>query len=569
MPYPPNVPSGSVFQSDLIWRDRQSGANELWQLNGTKFSGSTTEQQLNQNVFMTTPVADANWKIKGTGDFNGDDLGDMVWRHEPSGANVVWYMNGARFVSGSSPQQGRDFNYFAPVADRNWDIQAVADFNQDGFSDIVWRNQATGDNAVWYLRNHQFAQNPTAPVQGIDFDYFTPVRDGNWSIKGAADFNNDGKTDLIWRNQASGENVTWFLNKTQFARNNAAPQRGQDFDYFSPVADRNWDLASVGYFNGDRSPDLVWRNKTSGENVVWFLNGTKFAKNPSSPQGGQDFSYFQNRQGANWEIVGNFHRATTSAITDVQGSTMANAYNLGTINGLRTFGDSVVTTAPDDYFKFTVTSNQSIATILKPLTADLSLDLLDASGSRLITVYEEAAPLVRRPGTEFESISRVLEPGIYYFRVSGGGANSNFTFSILGQAPATTTNKADRVIELTNFYRAQVGANSLVKNTALTIAAQVHSQDMGTHEFVDHPGTDGSDPLVRARLAGYTGPVVSENVAGGSRTAEEAMEGWLYSTDGHRQNLLHAGHRFIGTGFYDGSNGEFYSWDFYWASVFG
>jgi hypothetical protein len=142
MPYPPNVNSSSVFQSDLIWRDRQSGANELWQLNGTKFSGSTTEQQLNQNVFTTTPVADANWKIKGAGDFNGDGLGDMVWRNEQSGANVVWYMNGARLVSGSSPQQGRDFNYFFPVADRNWDIQAVADFNQDGFSDIVWRNQA-------------------------------------------------------------------------------------------------------------------------------------------------------------------------------------------------------------------------------------------------------------------------------------------------------------------------------------------------------------------------------------------------------------------------------------------
>jgi uncharacterized protein YkwD/acylphosphatase len=564
MPYPPNVNSGSVFQSDLIWRNRQSGENELWQLNGTKFSGSATEQQLDQNVFTTAPVPDANWKLKGTGDFNGDGLGDMVWRNEQSGVNAVWYMNGSRFVSGSTPQQGRDFDYFTTVADRNWDLQAVGDFNQDGFSDLVWRNRFSGDNAVWYLRKNQFVQNPAAPVQGIDFDYFMRVQDGNWSIKGTADFNNDGKTDLVWRNQATGQNVAWFLNKTQFARNNAAPQQGQDFDSFSSVADPNWELGSVGYFNGDRSPDLVWRNKASGENVVWFLNGTKFAKNPSNPQGGQDFSYFQSRQGANWEIVGNFHRATTSAITDMQGSTMVNAHNLGTINGLRTFGDSVVTSAPDDYFKFTVVSQQSIVTILKPFSADLSLDLLDANGRRLASVYEENSPL-RRSGTEFEAIGRVLEAGTYYFRVSGGGANSTYTFSILGQAIAIK--QADRVIELTNFYRSQVGANVLVKNSALATSAQLHSQDMGVNNYFEHTGLDGSSPSDRARRSGYVG-WVSENIAVGARTAEEVMEGWLYSDEGHRENLLNSTHQVIGTGFYDATNGMPYAWNLYWTSVF-
>lgn len=565
MSYPPNVTSGSLFQSDLLWRNRQSGENALWQLNGTKFSGSATEAQLNQNVFTTTPVADANWKMKGAGDFNGDGLGDLVWRNEQTGVNAVWYMNGSKFVSGSTPQEGRDFDYFTPVADRNWDIQAVADFNQDGYSDLVWRNRATGDNAVWYLRNSQFAKNPAAPTQGIDFDYFAPIRDGNWKIEGAADFNNDGKTDLLWRNQATGENAAWFLNKTQFVRNNTAPQRGQDFDYFTPVVGSNWELSSVGYFNGDRSPDLVWRNQATGENVVWFLNGTQFAKNPSNPQGGQDFSYFYGFQDANWEIVGNFHRTTTSVMTDMQGSTMANAHNLGTINGLRNFADSVVTTAPNDYFKFTVNSKQSITTILKPSVADLSLDLLDASGNRLPTIYEKEASPLRRPGIEFESISRVLEAGTYYFRVSGGGANSNFTFSMLGQAPAS--NQTDRVIELTNFYRSQVGAQAVVKNAALMTAAQAHSQDMGINDFFDHTGSDGSSPTDRARRAGYSGGA-AENLASGSRTAEEAMEGWLYSNDGHRENLLDPSHRVIGTGFYDGSNGEFYSWDFYWTSKF-
>jgi uncharacterized protein YkwD len=179
-------------------------------------------------------------------------------------------------------------------------------------------------------------------------------------------------------------------------------------------------------------------------------------------------------------------------------------------------------------------------------------------------VIKQNTPL-RRAGTDFESISRVLESGTYYFRVSGGGANSTYTFSILGQAPAI--NQADRVIELTNFYRAQVGANVLVKNAALTTSAQLHSQDMGVNDYFEHTSRDGSSPTDRARRAGCIG-WIAENIALGARTAEEAMEGWLYSTDGHRENLLDSTHRVIGTGFYDATNGSLYSWDIYWTSVF-
>ena len=35
------------------------------------------------------------------------------------------------------------------MADQNWKIAGTGDFNGDGKSDIFWRNTSTGDNAIW------------------------------------------------------------------------------------------------------------------------------------------------------------------------------------------------------------------------------------------------------------------------------------------------------------------------------------------------------------------------------------------------------------------------------------
>ncbi|MEQ1911817.1 MAG: FG-GAP repeat protein, partial [Vicinamibacterales bacterium] len=42
----------------------------------------------------------------------------------------------------------------------------------------------------------------------------------------------------------------------------------------APVADLGWQIALAADVNGDSHPDLIWRNTTTGANVVWFLSGT-------------------------------------------------------------------------------------------------------------------------------------------------------------------------------------------------------------------------------------------------------------------------------------------------------
>jgi predicted ATP-grasp superfamily ATP-dependent carboligase len=40
-----------------------------------------------------------SWFIAATGDFNGDTLGDILWRNRTTNDTVIWFMNGGTITS--------------------------------------------------------------------------------------------------------------------------------------------------------------------------------------------------------------------------------------------------------------------------------------------------------------------------------------------------------------------------------------------------------------------------------------------------------------------------------------
>ena len=58
---------------------------------------------------------------------------------------------------------------FRTVADPTGQIVGTADFNNDGKPDILWRNTATGENYVWYMdgvnRDRALLALPARPIQ--------------------------------------------------------------------------------------------------------------------------------------------------------------------------------------------------------------------------------------------------------------------------------------------------------------------------------------------------------------------------------------------------------------------
>jgi hypothetical protein len=79
------------------------------------------------------------------------------------------------------------------------------------------------------------------------------------------DFNSDNKPDILWRNPTTGDNYVWFMNGTTFTSSALL------FNVASP-----WEIVGTADFNADNKPDILWRNPTTGDNYVWFMDGTTF-----------------------------------------------------------------------------------------------------------------------------------------------------------------------------------------------------------------------------------------------------------------------------------------------------
>ena len=61
------------------------------------------------------------WTVVGTGDFNGDGKGDILWR-DTSGNYAIWLMNGATVHGGRRHRQ----------LATTWSVVGTGDFNGDG-----------------------------------------------------------------------------------------------------------------------------------------------------------------------------------------------------------------------------------------------------------------------------------------------------------------------------------------------------------------------------------------------------------------------------------------------------
>jgi hypothetical protein len=148
-------------QPDLFWRNTATAALRVWTMNGLSRVAE----------LATSPAAgpDMSWVVVGVGDLSGDGLPDILWRHQASGKNVVWTMNGVQRISGF---------YMTPdtFADLNWKMAGVGDYNLDGWPDILWRHAVSGRNVVWLMRGAVKAGGTyTTPDQ---------LADANWQIVG-------------------------------------------------------------------------------------------------------------------------------------------------------------------------------------------------------------------------------------------------------------------------------------------------------------------------------------------------------------------------------------------------
>ncbi len=87
------------------------------------------------------------------------------------------------------------------------------------------------------------------------------------------DFTGDGRSDILWRNTTTGVNLIWGMTGTTV--NALIP--------LPPVADSNWRIGAIADFSGDAKPDILWRNAATGENVIWVMSGASVTSQVALP----------------------------------------------------------------------------------------------------------------------------------------------------------------------------------------------------------------------------------------------------------------------------------------------
>jgi FG-GAP-like repeat len=187
----------------------------------------------------------SEWKISGTGDFNADGNSDILWRND-DGTAYAWLMN-ENTVIGETAIRNLSFD---------WKIAGTGDFNGDGKSDIVWRNSSTQQTYIYQMDGLLVANERDVRFVSNDWEI----------ISSAGDFNADGKSDLLWRNGVSGEAYIYLMNGTSIeSESSIRPVNG------------DWVIKGVDDFDGDGKSDILWRNTTSGELYTYQMDGLVIA----------------------------------------------------------------------------------------------------------------------------------------------------------------------------------------------------------------------------------------------------------------------------------------------------
>jgi hypothetical protein len=238
---------------DIAWRNAGLGASVVWRM----VPRGTVNDPFVVGATVELPVVDGSWELAGTGDFNRDNMLDLVWRRPSNGQVILWLMNGGQ-VGAAIP--------FLSSGTTNWLLAGVADINRDERDDMVWTNTVTGSAFAWLL------DGTPAPGSYLVGSRNLPTVPTGSRIEGVADFTGDGRPDLVLRTLASGALTVWEMNEAVFVRAVALP-----------TVDPEWTVGTVGDFNDDGKADIGWRNTRTGENAVWLMDGTTFVVGVALP----------------------------------------------------------------------------------------------------------------------------------------------------------------------------------------------------------------------------------------------------------------------------------------------
>jgi len=222
--------------ADILWQNN-NGALALWQMNGTTIS-----------AISALPTPGPAWRVVGDNDFNGD-VGDDIFFQNDNGALALW--------TGISAATGTVSGMFAGTQNPGptWHVVGTGDTNGDAVAGVLWQNN-NGALALW--------EDPTIGAGTFTFNTVAslPSVDPSWHVKGMADLNGNGRSDIVFQND-SGAAVVWEMG-------GAGGTTVAAMNLVNLVIDwgPTWHIVGLRDMNNDARADILLQND-NGAAAVW------------------------------------------------------------------------------------------------------------------------------------------------------------------------------------------------------------------------------------------------------------------------------------------------------------
>jgi uncharacterized delta-60 repeat protein len=226
----------STISTEVSRETVKLGADDRLFLSGSTFVSSNNQDIVVSKYDLTNPL-----NVSVRNDFNGDGTSDILWRNN-DGSIATWQMIGYTVTPKSVGSLTAD-----------WKIAGTGDFNGDSKADILWRNN-DGRVTTWQMNGSNINSSVTFGTATAD-----------WKTAGTGDFNGDGKTDILWRND-NGTVALWQMNGATVAAT-----------AFVGTLTTDWQIAGTADFNGDGKVDILLSN-TDGSVALWQIDSSSIIK---------------------------------------------------------------------------------------------------------------------------------------------------------------------------------------------------------------------------------------------------------------------------------------------------